>query len=111
MSTPIVGADLFAAVMDAAGGRCHCTGQCGQSHRKTEGRCHREHDGYGGQHVGRVRLLAAPADPATTELAAAALPVSALRAWCPACFTAARRAAQRTAAAVPSKDQCSLFDL
>ena len=102
MSTPIVGADLFAAVMDAAGGRCHCTGQCGQSHRKTEGRCLRQHD------ANRVRLIAAPADPATPELAAATLPASSLRAWCPACFTTARRLARPVEA---DTAQGGLFDL
>jgi hypothetical protein len=102
MTTPIVGADLFRTVMDAAGGRCWCTGQCGQSHRRTEGRCNHHHD------TGRVRLIAAPADPATPELAAAALPAAALRAWCPRCLTACRRTAHRTQA--PTTDQCSLFD-
>jgi hypothetical protein len=102
MSAPIVGADLFRTVVDAAGGRCHCTGQCGQSHRKTEGRCLRQHDSGG------LRLIAAPADPATTELAAAALPASGLRAWCPACFTTARRLARP---AVAGTAQGGLFDL
>jgi hypothetical protein len=105
MSAPIVGADLFRAVMDAAGGRCQCIGQCGQSHRRTESRCLKQHD------VNRVRLIAAPADPATPEIAAAALSATALRAWCPACHTGTRRAAHRTAVAVPSTDQCGLFDL
>lgn len=104
MTTPIVGADLFRTVMDAASGRCWCTGQCGQSHRKTDGRCFR-------QHSGSVRLIAAPADPTVAELTAAALPAGALRAWCPACFTAARRTAQRAITQVPPSDQRSLFDL
>ena len=101
---PIVGADLFRAVMAAAGGQCQCTGQCGQSHTKTGGRCLR-------QHGGRVRLVAAPADPATPDRQAVILPAGRLRAWCPACLTGAQRTAQRTAAAVPSTDQRSLFDL
>ncbi|MFJ3781081.1 hypothetical protein [Streptomyces sp. NPDC090093] len=54
--------------------------------------------------------MAAAADPLTTELAAAALPASELRAWCPPCFTAARRAAQRATSA-PGDDQGGLFDL
>ncbi|MYS22060.1 hypothetical protein GA0115240_137823 [Streptomyces sp. DvalAA-14] len=110
MSTPIVGAGLFRAVMDAAGGRCHCTGQCGQSHRRTEGRCGRLHDGYAATRVGTVRLIAAPADPTIGDLAAAALPAAELRAWCPGCFTAARRTAQCAVTHIPSTDQCSLFD-
>jgi hypothetical protein len=99
-----VGADLFAVVMGMAGARCWCTGQCGSSHAKTEGRCLRSHD------IGGVHLIAAPADPATPERAAVALPSAGLRAWCPSCLTGARRAAQR-AAKEPSSDQCSLFDL
>jgi hypothetical protein len=105
VSTPIVGADLFRAVMGADGWRCHCTGQCGQSHRRTEGRCLKQHD------TNRVRLIAAPADLATGELAAVGLPVSGLRAWCPTCHTGACRAVQRTAAAAPEPDQYGLFDL
>jgi hypothetical protein len=104
VSAPIVGADLFAAVMGAADGRCWCTGQCGHPHTKTEGRCLKSHDS-GGAH-----LIAAPADPGTGERAAVALPAAGLRAWCPTCLTGARRATQR-AAKTPSTDQCSLFDL
>ncbi|MEU1228705.1 hypothetical protein [Streptomyces sp. NPDC005828] len=44
------------------------------------------------------------------QLTAAALPASELRAWCPPCFTAARRAAQR-ATALPAADQGGLFYL
>jgi hypothetical protein len=105
MSTPIVGAGLFRAVMDAAGSRCQCTGQCGQSHRRTGDRCVKQHD------ANRVRLIAAPADPATGELAAAALSASALRAWCPACLTGAQRAVQKAKNQVLTTDQFSLFDL
>lgn len=105
MSTPIVGADLFRTVINAAGGRCHCTGQCGQSHRKTEGRCLKQHD------RGRVRLIAAPADPTATELAAVALPAAELRAWCPGCFAAAQRTARKATTSVVTADQGSLFDL
>ncbi|MFJ4409225.1 hypothetical protein [Streptomyces sp. NPDC088910] len=104
MNTPIVGADLFTAVMAKAGWRCHCTGQCRQNHRRTEDRCPKWHDGN------RVRLIAAPADPATPERAAATLPATALRAWCPPCFTAAQRAATRAQSATAAS-QGGLFDL
>ncbi|MEW2084182.1 hypothetical protein [Streptomyces sp. NPDC005283] len=111
MSEPIVAADLFRAVMAAAGGRCQCEGECGQPHTKGEGRCPREHDKYAGKHSGPVRLMAAAADPLTTDLQAAALPASELRAWCPPCFTAARRIAKRKTNQTPTTDQCGLFDL
>ncbi len=34
MSEPIAGADLWRPVMEAAGWRCWCTGQCGAPHRR-----------------------------------------------------------------------------
>ncbi|MFI1183368.1 hypothetical protein ACH4UT_27995 [Streptomyces sp. NPDC020799] len=110
MSEPIVAADLFRAVMARAGGRCQCEGQCGHPHAKTDGRCPREHDHYASKHKAPVRLMAAPADPLTAELSAAALPAGELRAWCPGCYTAARRLARNTqATAAPAQD--GLFDL
>jgi hypothetical protein len=111
MSEPIVAASLFRTVMAAAGGRCQCEGECGQPHAKSDGRCPREHDHYASKHGGPVRLMAAAADPLTPDRQAAALPASALRAWCPQCFTAARRTAQRQATHAPGADQCGLFDL
>lgn len=105
MSAPIAGGALFAAVMAAAGGRCHCTGQCGNPHTRTEGRCLKTHD------TGPVRLIAAPADPATSERDAVTLPASGLRAWCPACLTGAQRAATKATARVLTTVQRSLFDL
>lgn len=109
-SEPIVAAALFRAVMTAAAWRCQCTGACGQPHAKSDGRCPREHDGYAGKHGGPVRLMAAPAAPTITNLQAAALPATELRAWCPGCLAAARRlATQQTS--TPTTDQCELFDL
>ncbi|MFC9002697.1 hypothetical protein [Streptomyces microflavus] len=108
MSEPIVAVDLFRTVMAAAGGRCQCTGQCGQPHAKSSGRCSREHDSYAGKHGGPVRLMAAAADPALTDREAAALPADRLRAWCPGCFTDTRRS-RRTAE--PAAEQGGLFDL
>jgi hypothetical protein len=105
VSTPIAGAALFAAVMAAAGGRCHCTGQCGQPHTTTEGRCLKTHDS------GRVRLIAAPADPAVSERTAAALPANGLRAWCPACYGAAQRKSQIAQISLQTTGQQGLFDV
>ncbi|MFE4682578.1 hypothetical protein ACFRNJ_17330 [Streptomyces sp. NPDC056721] len=109
-SQPIVGAGVFNTVMESAGHRCQCTGQCGNSHTKGEGRCPHEHDGYTSKHGRRVRLVAAPADPLASAVTAAGLPSAELRAWCPDCLTAAARAARRQLPDT-SMDQCGLFDL
>ncbi|KWT63141.1 hypothetical protein ADL21_04555 [Streptomyces albus subsp. albus] len=111
MSTvPIVCAQLFRAVMTTACWRCQCTGQCGQGHTKSEGRCPREHGGYAGKTGGPVRLGAGPAAPAVPERQAAALPAARLRAWCPGCLSAARKCAHR--ADDPADGvQGGLFDL
>src|SRR5690606_24835702 len=108
VSEPIVYADTWRRVMEAAGWRCQCTGQCGNTHTKTEHRCGREHDQYG--RGGVVRLTAAPADPSTDPLAAARLPVGELRAWCSPCRTQAARAERRTSQQAPDTGQL-LFDL
>lgn len=97
---PLACTDLFRAVMVTADWRCQCTGQCGNTHTRTEKRCPRTHGG-------RVLLMAAPADPSTPDRAAAALPADALRAWCSNCHAASRRAATCTE---PAR-QDGLFDL
>jgi hypothetical protein len=109
-SQPIVGAAVFTAVMEAAGYRCQCTGACGNPHAKGSGRCQHEHEHYTSKHGRRVRLMAAPADPLATNVAAARLPASELRAWCPDCHEAAARQARKQLPAAPA-DQCALFDL
>ncbi|MFI7347227.1 hypothetical protein ACIBSR_13235 [Streptomyces sp. NPDC049936] len=109
-SQPIVGAAVFTAVMGAAGYRCQCEGECGNPHAKGEGRCPHEHDHYTSKHGRLVRLMAAPVDPLATDVAAARLPASELRAWCPDCHTAAARLARKRLPAAPT-DQCGLFDL
>ncbi|MFE3901338.1 hypothetical protein ACFXPY_13550 [Streptomyces sp. NPDC059153] len=111
MSEPIAATNPFRTVMAAADGRCQCTGQCGQLHAKTDGRCPREHDAYAGKQGGPVRLMAAAADPTLTDREAAALQADRLRAWCPGCFTAARQLVKQTSAHTPAADQQSLFDL
>ena len=107
----MVGAALFRAVIGAAGGRCQCTGECGQPHLKGDGRCAREHDRYASKHKGPVRLLAAPPDPLTPPHIAAGMPPCELRAWCPSCFDGARRAAGRERKSEPDPGQHCLFDL
>ncbi|MEV5959620.1 hypothetical protein AB0M11_38770 [Streptomyces sp. NPDC051987] len=109
-SQPIVGAALFHTVMEAAGYRCQCSGECGNPHAKDAGRCPREHDHYTSKHGRRVRLMAAPVDPLAAGVAAARLPASALRAWCPDCHEAAARRARKQLPAALA-DQCALFDL
>ncbi|WP_405931017.1 hypothetical protein [Streptomyces sp. NBC_00827] len=109
MSEPIVGAALFRTVMQAAGHRCQCEGECGQPHSKGGGRCPHEHERYTSKHGRRVRLMAAPVDPLATDVAAARLPASELRAWCPDCRTAAVRLTRKQSAA--RAEQCGLFDL
>ncbi|MCT9087326.1 hypothetical protein N4G70_00405 [Streptomyces sp. ASQP_92] len=110
MSEPLTGTATWRPVMQAAGFRCQCTGACGNLHAKSEGRCPHQHDAYAGKHGHRVRLIAAPADPLTTAVAAAALPASELLAWCPACHTADGRAARRAAAPV-AVEAPGLFEL
>ncbi|MEU8028015.1 hypothetical protein AB0C13_05180 [Streptomyces sp. NPDC049099] len=107
-SQPIVGAAVFTAVMEAAGYRCQCSGECGNPHAKGNGRCQHEHDHYTSKHGRRVRLMAAPVDSLATDVTAARLPVGELRAWCPDCHTAAARRARVTA---PVDDAPVLFDL
>jgi len=95
---PIAATDTWHTVMAAAGHRCQCTGQCGQRHARTQGRCDHTHGGYAGGHT--TRLLAAPADPAQLALPThhlATLPAEALTAWCPACHDTARARAVRAA--------------
>ncbi|MCZ7415671.1 hypothetical protein [Streptomyces sp. WMMC897] len=109
MSEPIVYADQWRTVMTAARWRCQCTGACGNTHTKGGSRCPRQHDRHAGKHRSPVRLLAAPADPGVPTVRAVALPVEALRAWCPDCLDAAHRTARRTAPTDPA--QSGLFDL
>lgn len=101
--------------IDAAQGRCECTGQCGRSHGTVAahqrdaggsppGRCHVE-DGPG------RRLTVAPAAPGLPWTIAARLPDDALAVWCAACLTGAERAERRHRAAEHTAQQPDLFDL
>ncbi|GHE28820.1 hypothetical protein GCM10018781_80890 [Kitasatospora indigofera] len=110
---PLAGADLWQAVMAAAAGRCQCRGTCGKNHAKDGGRS-REHSHLAHRHGGgTVHLIAAPAEPADLLLAphqAAALPKTALAAWCPPCHDATLGAARRARRnAAPAAEPDSLF--
>lgn len=94
----------WAAVMSAAGHRCHCTGACGNRHSKSAMRCDRS--------TRDAQMLAAPADLTLSPVAAAAVPVAELLAWCSVCHrkaTTRQRAAdaERQRAEQPEPD--SLF--
>ncbi|MEU3962896.1 hypothetical protein AB0F42_24340 [Streptomyces buecherae] len=100
---PIAGADVWLPVMDAAGHRCQCTGACGSKHtdRKSgkPGRCPLAN----GDHVsriGEIKLIAAPADVATSSP-----PTSTpLLAWCRPCYDGARRIARRVVKQAPPQE-------
>jgi DNA (cytosine-5)-methyltransferase 1 len=77
---PIIAADRWRQVIDRAGERCECTGQCGRRHRDGKGRCARP-DRPG------AALHAVPASPAPFHVAAA-LPAAALTALCDPCHAA-----------------------
>ncbi|TDC21251.1 hypothetical protein E1265_18545 [Streptomyces sp. 8K308] len=112
MSEPIAYAALWRPVMKAAGFRCQCRGECGNPHKSGQGRCPREHDQHASRHRGGiVRLIAAPADPSLTGLAAARADRSQLRAWCPDCHDNARRAANRAARTEVVSEQGGLFEI
>jgi hypothetical protein len=111
MSEPIAYADQWRQVMQAAGYRCQCAGECGNGHTKAGGRCPRVHDQHASKHRGPIHLTAAPANPATPTGAAVRLPLAELLAWCPDCHDGARRAANRKSRTEPDPAQDSLFTL
>lgn len=98
MRPPMVGADLWTAVVERADGTCRCTGACGRDHGPAGLHC-LEQDKPG------RRLLVAPRTPMPPHLAAR-VPADELTAWCPGCWNrAVRRAAPQPAPA----DQMPLF--
>jgi hypothetical protein len=113
---PIVGAAVWLPVMTAAEYRCQCQGACGSKHtpvgERTPGaqhRCARQL----GQYVhgrGLEPLVVAPTDPDVAPHVAATTPTEQLRAWCPACYSGAVRAARRAKATEPELTE-QLFDM
>lgn len=111
---PVGELPLWEAVMNTAGYVCQCTGQCGKTHRQSQGRCDRAHGQRAAVHGGHIVLLAAPADPAHLTLPphrVAALPVTALAAWCPACHDSARNRATKQARTTTPPESDALFAL
>ncbi|MFF5790364.1 hypothetical protein ACFY8P_36005 [Streptomyces sp. NPDC012693] len=98
---------VWAVVMSAADHRCQCTGACGSKHSKSGLQCDATTE--------RRALLAAPADLLLTPIAAAAVPVEQLLAWCPACHSKAiarqRADARERARQAAEDDTAALFDL
>jgi hypothetical protein len=89
---PLGASRTWSTVIAAAGGRCQCEGGvCGSRHSKTDLRCDRDTEH-------RDRLIVAPADLTLSPVAAAAVPVAELRAWCADCHrkaTTRQKAAER----------------
>jgi hypothetical protein len=74
---------VWEAVMEPAGHQCQCAGGlCGSKHSKTGLRCIRT--------TSHGRLIVAPTDLTLSPVAAAAVPVEQLRAWCPDCHSKAQ---------------------
>lgn len=110
MSEPLVFADHWRPIMQAAGYRCQCTGACGSKHAKGDGRCECEHDRYADKHHGPARLVVAPEEAAATVVEAASMPPERLRAWCSFCLDGARRSAKAAARKRTAPGQGGLFD-
>lgn len=100
---PIAATATWQAAMESAGYRCQCAdGRCGSLHSDSGLRCDVVAD-----RTPRGRLLAAPADLALTDTEAAGLPVTELRAWCPACH---KKASTRDRASRRGREKTDLAD-
>lgn len=101
---PMIGAATWERAMVAAGWRCECTGECGKTHAKSEGRCP---TGHGSSHP----LAVVAADP--TASLVVAVTTTDVVALCAGCQTAIKRIATKAAeaAAAARTDQLDLFDL
>jgi hypothetical protein len=86
---PIIAASLWQQVIDAAGKRCECHGECGRQHKDGHGRCTREDGPYSPLH-------AVARDPGAPFHVAAALDAAALLALCDTCHAAAASMRTRT---------------
>lgn len=81
---PLGAPSVWSTVMEPASHQCQCAGgMCGSLHSKTGLRCIRT--------TAHGRLLVAPADLTLSLVAAAAVPVEQLRAWCPDCHSKAEK--------------------
>ncbi|MFG2738446.1 hypothetical protein ACGFX7_26940 [Streptomyces harbinensis] len=108
IDAPIVCADLWLAVAEAAEGRCQCTTACG-SHKPE--RCTTE---FHYQHHRKTRLLVAPADLGLSLMDAVRVPAADLRAWCVPCYKKAagrHRADRRNRARIEAPAPDTLFDI
>lgn len=76
---PLVGSEVWQAVMERAGYRCQCN--------RCPGKCRRSMDGCPVEAGPGVRLIASPLDPGPDPLRTVrSVPVDQLRAWCPKCW-------------------------
>jgi hypothetical protein len=105
---PLIGQATWTEVMDRAGYRCQCSGQCGRPHTKNEGRCPQSHGHYMGRRDG-AHLIAAAKDYTPSVYDQVRTPVGDLMAWCASCHDGTRRAYQRKVAAMPDETP-SLFE-
>jgi hypothetical protein len=94
---PIWGSDLWRQVVANAQGMCQCTGQCGQKHARTGGRCDIA-EGRRSEH-----LIAAPAVLPCAFHVAATLKAPQLIALCVKCFGGRNRIAQKSTAPAPAE--------
>ncbi len=84
---PIGATGLWYRVTERQQGVCHCTGQCGRKHTKTEGFCdHR---------LPWDRIVVAPTDASISAAEAFLVPETELTAWCEPCLDGARAIARR----------------
>jgi len=103
-AAPIAVTAAWRSVVADAGERCSCTGPCGNSHRRTDGRCPRTLSVT-------VRLYVAPADPSVPVSEAHRTPVGEMAAWCGGCLDDARRRNVSPAATGVPADVGELFDV
>jgi len=105
VTAPIVVTHSWRVVVDAAGCRCECRGECG--HKHSDGRC------LVGLDAG-ARLFVAARDQRVPASRAPWLPVSELSAWCEGCLAGTqarvRRALRAESAPAPAEGS-TLFAL